>query len=83
MEVFGERIRNDILAEVKKAEFYSLIADKVTDAANKEELSLSLSFVLESSVKEELVDFLEVERITSRVLAQAIVQWLSTHGLSP
>ena len=80
VEVIGECIRNDILADVKRAKFYSVIADKVTDTANKEELSIS---VLDGTVKEVFVDFVEVERITGQVLAQAILQWLSTHGLSP
>ena len=83
VDVIGECIRNDILAEVKQAKFYSIIADEVTDAANKEELSISLRFVLDGTVKEVFVDFVEVERITGKVLAQAILQWLSTHGLSP
>ena len=42
MEVIGNSIRNDIVDEVKKAKFYSVIADEVTDSANKEELSLAL-----------------------------------------
>ena len=42
VEVIGERIRKDILAEVKKAKFYSVIADEVIDAGNKEELSITL-----------------------------------------
>ena len=82
VEVIGECIRNDIQADVKRAKFYSVIADKVTDTANKEELSISLRFVLDGTVKEVFVDFVEVERITGQVLAQAILQWLSTHGLS-
>jgi len=41
-----------------------VIADEVTDTANKEELSLSLCFVNDGSVKEEFVDFMEVERKT-------------------
>ena len=63
--------------------FYSVIADKVTDTANKEELSLSLCFVLDGNVKEVFVGFVEVERITGQVLAQTILQWLPMHGLSP
>ena len=82
VEVIGDSIQNDIIAEVKQAKFYSVIADEVTDTANKEELSLSLRFVFNGRVKEVFVDFVEVERITGQVLAQAILQWLSTHGLS-
>jgi hypothetical protein len=83
VEVIGNCISNDIIAQVKQAKFYSVIADEVTDAANKEELSISLRFVLDGVVKEMFVDFVEVERITGRVLAQTILQWLSAHGLSP
>jgi len=44
--------------------FYSMIADEVTDMANKEELSLSLPFVHDGTVKEVFVDFVEVDRKT-------------------
>ena len=64
VEVIGECIRNDIIAQVKRAKFYSVIADEVTDAANKEEVSLTLRFVVDGVVKEMFVDFVEVERIT-------------------
>ena len=78
--VMGKRIRKDILAEVKKAKLFSVIANEVTDASNKAELSLSLRSVLNDDVREGFVNFVEVEKITGSLLAQAILQW---HGLSP
>lgn len=63
--------------------FFSVIPDEVTDAANKEELSLVLRYVLNNEIKEVFVDFVEVERITGEVLAQSILGWLRIHGLSP
>ena len=63
------------------AKFYSVIADDVTDIANKEVLSLVLRYVLDGLVKEAFVDFLAVERITGEVLAQTLMQWLRLHGL--
>ena len=68
MEVIGECICNDIIAEVKLAKFYLMIADEVTDTANKEQLSISLRFVLDGTVKEGFVGFMEVESITDQVL---------------
>ena len=56
---------------MKEAIFYSLIADEVTDTGNKEELSLSLCFVLNDDVREVFVDCVEVERITGSVLTEA------------
>ena len=60
----GGFFAHTVIAKVKQAKFYSVIADEVTDTANKEELSLSLRFVLDGVVKEVFVDFVEVERIT-------------------
>ena len=40
VDVIGRSIRSDVVQEVKRAKFYSIIADEVTDTANKEELSL-------------------------------------------
>ena len=49
--------------EVKRAKFYSIFANKVTDAVNKE-LSLVLRYVL---ISETIVDFLEVELLLDGV----------------
>ena len=54
---------------MKKARFYSVIADEVTDAGNREELSIILRYVLGSEIKEVFIDFVEVVRITGEVLA--------------
>ena len=63
----------------KRAKFYSIIADKVTDGANKEELSLVFRYVLDDEVREVFVDFLEVERITGTKIGGAILQCLKKH----
>ena len=82
VSVVGQKIQNDIICEVKKAQFYSVIADEVTDAANKEELSLVLRYVIDSQIKKVFVDFIEVERITGSVLGNTILLWLRAHGIS-
>jgi len=68
--------------EVRSAKFYSIIADEVTDTANKEELSLVIRYV-HGQIREVFIDFVEVERITGRVLGEAILMWLRNHGISP
>lgn len=39
IDVVGNSIRSDIIGEVKQAKLYSIIADKVTDVANRRALS--------------------------------------------
>ena len=65
--VVADSIRNSIISVVKSAKYYSIIADELTDTANHEELSLVYRYVH----NEEIVDFLEIERITGRVLGNA------------
>ena len=76
ISVIGQRIRDDFLDEVKSAKVYSIIADEVTDVANREEVSLVVRYIHDHKIKEVFLDFLEVERITGVVMAQAILQWL-------
>ena len=45
IDVVGQSIQLDIISEVQAAQFYSIIADEVTDVANKEELSLVLRYI--------------------------------------
>ena len=81
IEVVNQRILRDIISEVNRAKYYTIIADEVTDLSNKEQLSLALRYVLDGRVKEVFVDFMFVERITGEMLAQAILQWLATWNL--
>ncbi len=82
IDVVGKRIRSDILSEVKAAKFFSIIADEVTDVGNKEQLSLSLRYVHREQVQEVFIDYVEVERITGKELADTILRSLSAWGLS-
>ena len=82
IDIIGQCIRSDIVNEVKEAKFYSVIADEVVDVANKEQLSISLRYVFKNEVKEVFLNFVEVDRITGKVLAESILQCLSSLSLS-
>lgn len=60
----------DITSEVRAAQFYSIIADEVTDASNKEVLSLVLRYMFNDEIKEVIVDFIQVERITGELFCK-------------
>ena len=47
------------MTEVRKAKYFSILADEVADVSNTEQLSLVLRFVDENNdIREEFVDFL-------------------------
>ena len=43
----GDIIRNKILAKVRQAKYFSIIADEATDEANDEQLSICIRYVEE------------------------------------
>ena len=79
----GEWIRNQILAEVKKAKFFSVCADEAADCSNKEQLPLVLRFVdATNSIREEFVDFFHCDTGTAgSALADKILEALRGYGL--
>ena len=58
---------------MKRSKYYTVIADEVTDASNKEQLSIVLRYVQVGVVKEVFVGFICVERIMGESLANAIL----------
>ena len=82
IDVINKYIQSDILHEIKEAKYYSVLADEVVDVANKEQLSISFRYVFNGLVKEVFLDFIEVERITGRSLADAIMHSLTEWGVS-
>ena len=86
IDILGDHVRGKILNRVKKAQFFSVIADEVTDCSNKEQLSLVVRYVNpdDFQIREDLVSFIECDSgITGRAIADKVISFLSTHGLDP
>jgi hypothetical protein len=82
IELIGDEIRQRYVREVSEAKYFTILADEVTDLSNKEQLSLILRFVdAKSCIREEFVDFIELERITGQKIADAIIGKLDHYGL--
>ena len=45
IDIIGRQIRQYIASRVQQAKWFTVIADEVTDASNKEQLSLVVCFV--------------------------------------
>lgn len=55
----GEEIQFQIIEEVKKTKFYSIIFDETTDISHKEQLSLSIRYVLDNRIIEKFLTFVD------------------------
>ena len=55
--ICGDIIRNKILAKVRQAKYFSIIADEATDVANDEQLSICICYVEEGVTQEKFITF--------------------------
>ena len=84
ISVLADQIRHKIITRVKSAKWYSVLADEVTDASNKEQLTIVLRYVDGESqlIREDFVGFFECDSgITGRSLADKITSSLKSFGL--
>ena len=45
IECRGQIMKESLLQDIKKSQYYSVIADEASDTSNKEQMSLALRFV--------------------------------------
>ena len=60
----GNLIRNEIVADIKKSKFFSVIADEVTDVSNWEQLGIVFRYVKDGEAVEKLVGFVACKSVT-------------------
>ena len=85
IEVCGGIIRNTILKEVRAANLFSILADEATDAANDEQLAISLRYVNQSCqrIEERFLAFSEcITGVTGEAIADQLLHHLRNWQLS-
>ena len=75
----GQVISEQLIAEVKKSKFYSILADEASDCSNKEQMSLVLRFVDDNfNIREEFLRFIHCkEGLSGKDLASVILKCLN------
>ena len=75
-------IRDSIISEIKKAQYFSIMADEVS-SHNVEHLALCLRYVDESNeIQEKFIEFIKLPRVRAMDIATAIVAAIEDLGLS-
>ena len=77
-------IRNKILAKVRQAKNFSIIADEATDMANDEQLSICIHYVEEGVPQEKFIAFHEcVSGVMGEAISEDIISNLAVWQLWP
>lgn len=80
IEILGSVILDKIVSSVKKANYFSIIADEAHDQSNKELMSVVLRYIdSELDVKEDFVGYVHlVEGMSGANIADAIIKFISS-----
>ena len=84
IDILGDYVQQKILSKVQMAQFFTLIADEVTDCSNKEQLSLVLRYVdrESSQIREDLVSFVECDTgVSGKDIANKMLSFLRIHSV--
>ena len=86
IEICGEIVAENILSNIRRAEYYSILCDKTTDSSHHEQLCLCMRFVHEAgekhSIREEFLQFKRAEDLMGAGLASQIISLLESTKLS-
>ncbi|GBN31399.1 Zinc finger MYM-type protein 1 [Araneus ventricosus] len=83
INTFGHLIQSQIVRNVRKSIFYSVLADETTDISQIEQFSLCVRYVEDQSykIREDFLTFVPVYDVTGAGLANTILETLSILGL--
>ena len=45
INVVGDKVKSEIIGEIKKSKFFSILADEASNVSNKEQISLVLRYL--------------------------------------
>ncbi|XP_065651062.1 uncharacterized protein LOC136079264 [Hydra vulgaris] len=86
IELLGQKVRNEILSNVREAKYYSVLFDCTPDASHKEQMTQIIRYVYITeetcTIEESFVDFIESHEKTGKGLAAEITEKLEKDGLS-
>ncbi|KAF0709155.1 zinc finger MYM-type protein 1-like [Aphis craccivora] len=80
----GDIVIKKIVEKVKKATYFSILADETTDTSHVEQLSISIRYVDSDSktIREDFVKFLKVIDLSGEALGKTITELIEQIGLS-
>ena len=83
IECYAEVVQEELLDEVRRADFFSVLADEAVDSANIEQMPIVLRFVdKDDNIREEFLDFAAcLEGTTGAALQEVILDHLERWNL--
>ncbi|CAC5385815.1 unnamed protein product [Mytilus coruscus] len=85
LKIIGRQIRENIVRDCNKSDYFAFLADEATDTSTKEQVSLCLRFLDRTDngleVREEFVGFLHAHSIRGQALATLLLDTLDEYEI--
>ena len=75
-------LEEDILNDLRQAEWFALLADESSDVANREQFAVIVRFVWKGNVREEYLGLIHLDRGDAESLMKAIESFLIAKGVN-
>ncbi|CAN7977128.1 unnamed protein product [Ixodes persulcatus] len=77
----GRIIQDTIVNQVNNAKCFTLLADETTDISGKEQMSVCVRYLQDGSLREDFLEFVEVDNLSGRSLASLLMGVLRERGV--
>ena len=85
LKIIGRTIRENIVRDCNKSDYFAILADEATDTSTKEQVSLCLRFLEHTDngleVREEFVGFLHAHSIRGQALATLLLDTIDEYEI--
>ena len=78
----GEYIKERIIDDIKKAKYFSVLADETTDVSNTEQMALAIRYFNGKCITEKFISFIECENLSGESIANLIMDTLTKAELN-
>ena len=82
INICGEIIQTDIVKKLNNAQCFTVLADETTDVAHTEQLSVCVRFIYDDMLNEHFLEFVPVNDVTGRGLANTIIHTLQSRNIN-
>lgn len=82
IELMAKAVKDSLIDEVKRAEYFSLIVDSTPDLTHVDQLSLVVRYCLNAKVHERFLGFVPIESHTGLYLFDTVMSLLTTNSIS-
>lgn len=84
IKICGQTILEQIMDRIKRADYFSVLADETADISGKEQLSIGVRYISpdDNKIHEDFLGFLPLTELNAKYISREILQFLKSSNLN-